>query len=117
MVEAARKVERFLDGVSEEAFRSDAKVQAAVAMMLLVIGEHANKMLRDHPEITQRASTVPWIKMRGMRNIIAHAYGQVDIAAVWQTASTELPAAAAALRQIAVAGPADNPSGPAPPSA
>jgi uncharacterized protein with HEPN domain len=29
--------------------------------------------------------------MRGMRNIIAHDYGEVDLELVWKTATTDLP--------------------------
>jgi uncharacterized protein with HEPN domain len=30
--------------------------------------------------------------MKGMRNIIAHDYGEVDLVQVWQTARTDIPA-------------------------
>ena len=29
--------------------------------------------------------------MRGMRNIIAHDYGEVDLELVWKTATADLP--------------------------
>jgi uncharacterized protein with HEPN domain len=35
--------------------------------------------------------------MRGMRNIIAHDYGDVDLDQVWQTASADLKPLIAAL--------------------
>jgi uncharacterized protein with HEPN domain len=35
--------------------------------------------------------------MRGMRNIIAHDYGEVDLDLVWTTASRDLPVLIATL--------------------
>lgn len=33
---------------------------------------------------------VPFRAMRGMRNIIAHAYGEVDMELVWRTATNDI---------------------------
>lgn len=34
---------------------------------------------------------VPFQQMRGMRNIIAHVYGEVDLTIVWRTVREHLP--------------------------
>lgn len=55
----------------------------AVAMCLMQIGELTNKLSQefkdDHKEI-------PWRAIRGMRNMIAHEYGNIDEETVWETA-------------------------------
>ena len=75
-------------GTSEEAFRNNFIFRNAVSMCLLQIGELAGKLSREfietHPE-------QPWAKMRGMRNIVAHAYGAIDIETVWNTATKNIP--------------------------
>ena len=57
----------------------------AVSMCLLQIGELANKLTEDfkagHPDI-------PWRAIRGMRNVVAHEYGHIDVDIVWETAES-----------------------------
>ena len=43
------------------------------------------------PETQASFPTVPFRSMRGMRNIIAHDYGDVDPDQVWKTATDDLP--------------------------
>ena len=33
---------------------------------------------------------IPWNAIRGMRNIVAHEYGNIDFEIVWETASMEI---------------------------
>ena len=53
-----------------------------------VIGEAASRLT---PEAQALFPAVPFRAMRGMRNIIAHDYGEVDLELVWQTAEADLP--------------------------
>lgn len=68
---------------SFEAFCSNPTYRNAVALCLMQIGELANKLSdafkAEHPEI-------PWRAIRGMRNIVAHEYGNIDEETVWETA-------------------------------
>ena len=43
------------------------------------------------PETQARFPSLPFRAMRGMRNIIAHDYGEVDLELVWKTATADLP--------------------------
>lgn len=43
---------------------------------------------------------LPFRSMRGMRNIIARDYGEVDLEQVWKTASGDLPHLIHALEQF-----------------
>ena len=85
MLEAARTARSFQGESSEAEFHSNPILQSAVMMQFIVIGENANKVSasfrEEHPEI-------PWKAMYGMRNVIAHAYGIVNLEIVW-TALTE----------------------------
>ncbi|MEQ1853066.1 MAG: DUF86 domain-containing protein [Chthoniobacteraceae bacterium] len=47
-------------------------------------------LLRVEPETHALFPQLPFRAMRGMRNIIAHDYGDVDLDQVWQTASHDL---------------------------
>ena len=56
-------------------------------------GKLSEKAQRLHPEIE-------WRGIVGMRNYLAHDYGNVDRAVVWDAVTSEFPALAAACRQI-----------------
>ena len=88
MLKAARKIEDFLRGRNEADFQADAVLQHAVMMLLTVIGESAYKVSKPiqdaHPEI-------PWRPSYGMRNILVHAYGDINLGKVWLAASVDVP--------------------------
>ncbi|MEP7117660.1 MAG: DUF86 domain-containing protein [Acidobacteriota bacterium] len=89
MLEWARKVQRFIEGMSEDAFLIDERAQSAVIHGLIVIGEIA---ARVSDETRVRFPAVPWHEMRGMRNRLAHDYLGIDIDEVWRTATRDAPA-------------------------
>jgi hypothetical protein len=43
------------------------------------------------PEFVAQHSELPWRKMRNMRNVIIHAYFNVDLTTVWHTVQEDLP--------------------------
>jgi uncharacterized protein with HEPN domain len=43
------------------------------------------------PDTQAQFPSLPFRAMRGMRNIIAHDYGEVDLELVWKTATADLP--------------------------
>lgn len=61
------------------------------------IGEAANRLPRDyrdaHPE-------VPWKQIRGLRNIVTHAYGQMDHGLIWNALTKSLPRDVATVRAL-----------------
>jgi uncharacterized protein with HEPN domain len=89
MLQAARNASSFLEGRDEASFQADSLLMHAVMMMLVVIGENAHKVSKEfqdaHPEI-------PWRSMYGTRNVLVHAYGEVNLEKVWGAAHTGVPA-------------------------
>ena len=83
-----RLVAVYLSGVDKQSFLASPQIQDSVCRRLEIIGEAAAKLPKDfcdaHPE-------VPWAKMRGMRNMLIHEYFQIDMQAVWTTATISLP--------------------------
>ncbi len=75
-------------GVSREAFSNNREKQDAVLRRFEIIGEAASRLL---PETQMMFSIVSFRSMRGMRNIIAHDYGEVDLGQVWKTATVDIP--------------------------
>ncbi|OYD14625.1 hypothetical protein CH330_08105 [candidate division WOR-3 bacterium JGI_Cruoil_03_51_56] len=88
MLEAARDVARFMDGVRFAEFESDKKLRLAVERQMLVIGEaarHVSDGLKaQHPEM-------PWTAMIGQRNVLAHEYDEILIGRIWTAATQRIP--------------------------
>jgi uncharacterized protein with HEPN domain len=55
---------------------------------LEIIGEAAGRI---SPEVQKEFPGIPFREIRGMRNIIAHDYGEVDLERVWETVSHDIP--------------------------
>jgi len=88
ILEAAMRVEKYLQGMTEEAFRSDARTVDAVVRNLEIIGE-AIKRVPDPVRI--RHPEIEWRRIGAMRDMLAHAYFSVDLAIVWDAATRKLP--------------------------
>lgn len=88
MLASAQKAAEYVRNVSFDEFWDNAEKRDAVAMRLVVLGEAARGVT---PETAAAIPTVPFQKIAGMRNRIAHDYGQVNFRIVWQVAKQELP--------------------------
>ncbi len=88
MLRAIEKIERFIEGLDEASFSSSELVVDAVLRNLEVLGEAARnvpeEVRKDHPEI-------PWGRIVGLRNIVAHAYFGVDLENVWKIVKENVP--------------------------
>ena len=100
MLEAATLACSYVQGLTREEFFLDKKTQQAVILNLILIGEEATKVLRDHAPFAQRHPQVPWRSMKGMRNRIAHGYFEIDLDTVWETVRTALPELVAQLPAV-----------------
>ncbi len=88
ILHAARLIGRYVKGVTEAEFRQDTEKQDAVVRRIEIIGEataHLNEKTR------QAVPELPFRKMRGMRNIVAHDYAGVDASTVWEVATIYVP--------------------------
>lgn len=100
MLEATRLACSYIEGMSKEDFLADKRTQQAVIMNLLIIGEAATKLLKDHIDFLDAHPDVPWKNMKGMRNRIAHGYFEINLDVVWETTQSALPDLLAGLPTI-----------------
>lgn len=91
IAQAAGLAGSYVEGMSKEDFLADTRTQQAVIMNLVIIGEAAAKLMQDHPGFVQSHPEVPWNRMKGMRNRIAHGYFEIDLGIVWDTIHADLP--------------------------
>jgi len=87
--DAIKSVESYLQGIDEQAFQGSQLIQDGVIRQLMIIGEAA-KRLSD--AFKKERPQVPWRQITGMRDKLVHDYLGVDLSAVWDTASVDLPA-------------------------
>jgi uncharacterized protein with HEPN domain len=83
ILNAARLIGSYVKDTTEADFHANQEKQDAVIRRIEIIGEAAVHLT----EATRRA--VPGLdfrKMRGMRNIVAHDYANVDLHIVWEVA-------------------------------
>jgi uncharacterized protein with HEPN domain len=86
--EACALIMRYVEGVQPGSFFADTEKQDAVIRRIKIIGEataHLSEATRS------LLPALPFRKMRGMRNIVAHDYGHVDVALVWEAATGTIP--------------------------
>ena len=90
ILDSANKVLTFTQDVSDaDTFYADVKTFDAVLMNFVVIGESVAKLSQGIREANQH---IPWAKIKGFRNIVAHNYFGVDAEEVWQTIQNHIPA-------------------------
>jgi len=87
ILEAARLVGSYVKDTTEADFHANKEKQDAVIRRIEIIGEaaaHVTAATREAvPELDFR-------KMRGMRNIVAHDYANVDLHIVWEVATVRV---------------------------
>lgn len=91
MLEATQQACTYIEGMHKNDFLADKKTQQAVILNLVIIGETATRLLKDHAEFLDQHPDVPWRSMKGMRNRIAHGYFDINLDVVWETVQTALP--------------------------
>ena len=88
IVESCDEIHEFVCDLSREQFSVNRLVRSAVMQKLMVIGEAASRLpavfRQTHPE-------VEWRDIVGFRNILVHAYFQIDWEIVWISATVETP--------------------------
>ena len=97
ILEAARLLQKFVEGVNQDTFENDLMRQAAVMRQLEIMGEAARRLSE---ETRQELSEIPWHQIIGMRNRLIHVYDDVDLAIVWDTVQNDLPPLIAQLEKI-----------------
>ena len=88
ILDAARKIQRYTDGVTFERFVTDEKTVDAVVRNFEVIGEASNRLPDD---FKQKRADVDWARIKGFRNRIVHDYFGIDQGIVWNIIQNYIP--------------------------
>lgn len=77
-----------LFGTEYSTFENNNTYRNACCLCLLQIGELTYSLTDD---FKSEHSGVPWKQIRGFRNIVAHAYGTLEPAVVWDILINDIP--------------------------
>ena len=87
LLEAAKLINQFTSGVSFIQYNRDRLIQSAIERQLEIMGEAARRVSKayqdGHPEI-------PWRPIIGLRNILAHEYGEIKADRIWFIATRDV---------------------------
>ena len=97
MIEACEKVLACIEGRDRAAIEADWIRYDAVLRNLEILGEAA-KGISD--ELRQLYPEIPWRKIAGMRDIVAHRYFGLDRDAIWDAVKNRVPSLLEELRPI-----------------
>lgn len=97
MIDASKKVGKFIEGLSFEEFSLDDKSQYAVIRGLEIIGEASKKLPQS---LKDRYPQVPWRSIAGMRDKVIHDYIGVEPVVVWKTVTEDIPPLIEQLQEI-----------------
>lgn len=89
IIDSIKKIERFVKDIRDaDSFYQDEKTFDAVLINFIVIGESVSRLSKT---LKEKENQVSWVKIKSLRNIVAHDYFGVDAEEVWQIIHVNLP--------------------------
>lgn len=105
IVQAGQKVVQFAEGLTREQLEVDVMRQSAILYQITIIGEATKRLSQiyreEHPEI-------PWRRIAGMRDILAHQYDRLNFDTVWEVIQQEIPQLLVAIEPLLPKAPPEN---------
>lgn len=90
-------IEKFVEVIDFEIFRTDDMISSAVIRKFEIIGEAAKNIPE---EIKQKYPVIPWKNMSGMRDRLIHFYFGIKYELVWETIKKEIPKVKLAIKKV-----------------
>jgi uncharacterized protein with HEPN domain len=97
ILDASRLIALYVKHTTEIAFHADLQKQDAVIRRIEIIGEATGHLTDATRQVVR---DLPFRKTRGMRNIVAHDYANVDLKIVWEVATVHVPEICAVLEKF-----------------
>lgn len=97
MLASMDRIKEYLGDMEFNKFKMTYMVVDAIIRNFEIIGE-ASKNVPS--EIKERYPEIPWKKMYGLRNLIAHEYFGIDYEMIWEISKYNLPQNSIDLRNL-----------------
>jgi|SRR5665213_392724 len=88
ILDSARLIKNYIGDVSYKDFQNDTVRQDAVARRFEIIGEATKRL---SAEARARFPDIPGELAAGMRDVLIHAYDDVNLEIIWHTAMQNVP--------------------------
>lgn len=88
MLQSMNRVEEYPGELDFRKFKMNYLVVDAIIRNFEIIGEASKNIPTD---IQEKYPEIPWRKMYGLRNLIAHEYFGIDYEMMWEIAKKNLP--------------------------
>jgi len=97
ILDAIELIDDYLKDKNYEEFKNNHMLQDAVIREIEIIGEAVKNLSIG---FRNEYSDIPWRQIAGMRNKLIHGYFGVDLDAVWDTATIDIPKLKIKLQEI-----------------
>lgn len=97
ILRAARELQDLAEGETFKSFTDDRKLQLASERLLEIVGEASRRLSTSFRE---QHTQIPWKEIVGLRNVLAHEYGDIWYESLWQVITDDLPGLLAFLEAL-----------------
>ena len=101
MLKSAHEAVAMVEGRARADLDTDRQLELSLIRLTEIIGEAANRL---PPSLQQANPEIPWFLMISMRNRLIHGYDTIDLDALWDTVTDDLPPLIAQLERLLDAG-------------
>lgn len=97
VLDSIEKIQKYTKTISFKEFSKNSMAVDAVIRNLEIVGEAVkkipNEIKKQHPE-------VEWKKISGLRDILIHAYANIDLKIVWDIVQNKIPRLKSSIQKI-----------------
>ncbi|HAA33013.1 MAG TPA: DUF86 domain-containing protein [Cyanobacteria bacterium UBA8553] len=97
ILNAIDEIQGFTEDMTIEDFQADPRTVKAVLYNMAILGEAARNL---PSEVEELYPEIPWVDVRGIRNVEIHEYFQVNLEIIWQTIQEDLVPLASSLSKL-----------------
>ena len=97
MLTSMLRIEEYIGEMGFREFKMNYLIVDAIVRYFEIIGEAAKNVPE---EVKKMYPEIPWKKMYGLRNLIAHEYFGIDYEMIWEISKKNLPQNSIDLRKI-----------------
>jgi len=87
ILDCIEKIESYVANLDRAGFEADSKTRDAVVRNIEIIGEAIKNL---PPKLRLDHNQVEWKEIAGMRDILAHAYWDIDVELIWGVVKNDI---------------------------